>query len=291
MVADRKITPYILVAPALVTLIMTIGYPIAYNMYISFFDWRMIQSSTPQNFVGLGNYIKFFQNPDLFNSFLITIKYAFLGVGCEFLFGFILAIILYEKVFGLKAFRLMFLAPIMATPLVVGLIWKLMWHSEFGIINYFISLLGQDNVAWLARPNTAFFSIVVVEIWQHTPFVFLIIFAGLQVLPKEPYESATIDGATYWNKLFGITIPLMRGPILVAVMFRMIFTLRVFDQIYALTRGGPSEATMVMSLLIYREGFARWRPGYGAAMSIILLLLTILLTLIVIKAIYKKEEI
>ena len=126
--------------------------------------------------------------------------------------------------------------------------------------------------------------------WKYTSFIFLIIYAGLQVLPSDPYEAATIDGATYWNKLFRITLPLIRGPMLVAVVFRMIFTFRVFDQIYALTRGGPSDATMVMSLLIYREGFAQWRPGSGAAMSVILIMITLFFALLLIKAIYKKSE-
>jgi len=290
MVVEKKITPYLLVAPAVIALLLTIGYPIGYNIYISVFDWRMLESAAPLNYVGLGNYIKFFQNPELMHSFFLTLQYAFLGVSLEFLLGLIIALILFEKTYGLKLFRLLLLAPIMATPLVVGLIWKLMWHAEFGVVNYFLSLFGQTKVAWLAHPNTAFACIVVVEVWQYTPFIFLIIFAGLQVLPTEPYEAATIDGASYWDKLFRITLPLIRGPILVAVIFRMIFTLRVFDQIYALTRGGPNDATMVMSLLIYREGFARWRPGYGAAMSIILLMLTMVVTLILVRAIYRRSD-
>jgi multiple sugar transport system permease protein len=290
MIVEKRITPYVLVAPAVIALLLTIGYPIGYNIYISVFNWRMLESATPQNFVGLGNYFRFFKNPELLHSFFLTLQYAFFGVVLEFFLGLVIALVLFEGTYALKAFRLLLLAPIMATPLVVGLIWKVMWHAEFGVVNYFLSLFGQSKIAWLAHPRTAFASIVVVEVWQYTPFIFLIIFAGLQVLPTEPYEAATIDGASYWNKLFRITLPLIRGPILVAVVFRTIFTLRVFDQIYALTRGGPNDATMVMSLLIYREGFARWRPGYGAAMSIILLMLTAVITLALIRAIYKKNE-
>jgi len=290
MSIDKKRTPYLLLAPAVLTLLVTIGYPIGYNLYISLFDWRMLESTTPINFVGLDNYVNFFRNPDMLHSFFITIEYTILGVALEFFLGLILALILFEKTRGFKVFRLLLLVPIMATPLVIGLIWKLMWHAEFGIINYFLSFFGQSKTAWLAHPNTAFIAIVIVEVWKYTSFIFLIIYAGLQVLPSDPYEAATIDGATYWNKLFRITLPLIRGPMLVAVVFRMIFTFRVFDQIYALTRGGPSDATMVMSLLIYREGFAQWRPGSGAAMSVILIMITLFFALLLIKAIYKKSE-
>lgn len=283
----KRIVPYLLIAPSLIMLLATVGYPVIYNFFVSFFDWYILKSPTPVNPVGFANYINYFRDQDFWNSVAVTLKFTLLAVTVEFLFGFGLALALNEMISGVKFLKTALITPIMTTPLVVGLIWKLMWHADFGVVNYFLSLFKKAPVAWLSLSRSAFFAVTTTEIWQNTSFVFLVLFAAVQMLPSEPYEAAIIDGAGYWKRVYYITLPLLRMPILVAIMFRLIFTIRLFDQIWALTRGGPSSATMTLSMLIYKTGFQQFRPGASSTLSIMLLVLTVIISFILVKTLYR----
>jgi multiple sugar transport system permease protein len=186
-------------------------------------------------------------------------------------------------------FRTLLIAPIMATPLVVGLIFKLLWHSDYGVINHYIGLLGIAPVPWLAQPGTAFFAVLATEVWHNTSFVFLVLLGALQLLPQAPFEAAVVDGASAWRRFVHITLPLLRPAILVALLFRMVFTIRLFDEIWALTQGGPLSATETISILIYKSAFHDFRIGHAGALSILLLLMTAALALLLIRLLYRRE--
>jgi multiple sugar transport system permease protein len=269
-------------------LLATVGYPIVYNFVVSFYDWYILKSPKPINPVGFGNYINYFKDREFWGSVGVTLKFTLISVSFEFLIGFGLALMLHELNRSAKFFKTILITPMLVSPLVMGLIWKLMWHADFGVVNYFRSLFALPPVAWLSFPSSAFTAVTITEIWQHTSFVFLVLFAAVQMLPAEPYEAAIIDGAGYWQRVYYITLPLLRMPILVAFMFRLIFTLRAFDKIWALTKGGPNSATMTLSMLMYRTGFMYFRPGASATLSIMLLFLTAIITVIFLKFFFKK---
>lgn len=281
--------PYLLVAPALLALGVTVAYPILYNGYISLFDWNILDSEAPERLVGLGNYRDILADPGFLHSLWVTASFTVVAVGIEFVLGLALAMLVNEQIHARRFVRTMLVAPVMATPLVVGLIFKVLWHAEFGVVNYFLTLVGMAPVNWLSEPSTAFAALVVTEVWHNTAFVFLVLLGALQMLPAEPYEAAIVDGATALQRFRHVTLPLLRPAILVALLFRLVFTIRLFDEVWALTRGGPQSATETVSILIYKAAFEQFRTGYAAALSIVLLALTATLAAVLIKVLYRRE--
>jgi multiple sugar transport system permease protein len=166
----------------------------------------------------------------------------------------------------------------MLPPIVAAVIFKIIYIPDFGIINWFLSLIGIEGIIWEASANTALLSLILVDIWEWTPFMFLILLAGLQAIPLDPYEAAEVDGATKFQIFRDITFPLLRPAVLIALLLRIMDTLRIFDQIFIMTGGGPANATETMSLYIYRHGFRFSNIGYATAMSFIMLILTLLIS-------------
>lgn len=284
-------TPYLLVAPAMLTLAAIVGYPILYNAYISVFDWNILDSDTPERLVGLGNYQAILADPSFLHALWVTGSFTVLAVAIEFALGLSLALLVAEDIHARRFVRTLLVAPVMATPLVIGLIFKVMWHSEFGVVNYGLSLVGIGPVHWLSNPGTAYAALLVTEVWHNTGFVFLILLGALQMLPAEPFEAAMVDGASVGQRFRYVTLPLLRPAILVVLLFRVVFTLRLFDEVWALTRGGPQSATETISILIYRAAFEQFRVSYAAALSILLLGLTAALAFILIRTLYPRDPV
>ncbi|MBS7700485.1 MAG: sugar ABC transporter permease [Chelatococcus sp.] len=278
-----------LVAPAILALAVTVAYPILYNVYISLFDWNILDSDAPEQLVGLGNYRTILADPGFLHSLWITASFTIVAVGIEFVLGLSLAMLVNEQIYGRRLVRTLLVAPVMATPIVVGLIFKVLWHAEFGVVNYLLALIGLGPVHWLSEPTTAFIALLITEVWHNTAFVFLVMLGALQMLPAEPYEAAVVDGASLIQRFRYVTLPLLRPAILVALLFRLVFTIRLFDEVWALTRGGPQSATETISILIYKSAFEQFRMGYAAALSILLLILTAILALILIRVLYRSE--
>ncbi|CQR58937.1 carbohydrate ABC transporter permease [Paenibacillus riograndensis] len=242
-------------------------------------------------FVGLDNFIRLFSGGDAEFWYSVTISLGFMGIVTviELLLGFWLAVLL-DREFKLKflVFACM-IVPIAMTPSITGQVWKLMMNAESGVLNYLLHFIG-GKVIWLSGEN-AFWSTVLVDVWQNTPFVALIIYAGIRSLPTDPYEAAAIDGASRVQIFRNITLPLLWPMILLAVIFRAIDSLKTFDIPYSLTQGGPGSATEFLSLHVYRLGFAQtgW-VGRSAAVSVILLILTTGISMLLIKAYRKGVE-
>ena len=205
-----------------------------------------------------------------------TVVYAAIALTFEFFIGLALALLLNAQMRGRSVIRAVLLLPMMLPAVVVGVVWRLMLNSNFGAVNGTLKGIGinADALTWTASPKLAMASVIVADVWQWTPFMFLILLAGLQAIPQEPYEAALIDGASAWQTFRHVTLPLLKPAILIALLLRTMDLLRVFDQIFILTEGGPGFATETVSLYIYRTAFRFSNFGYAAAMSFVLLLIT-----------------
>ena len=287
---SKPLLPYILVMPALVVLALAVLYPIGFNIYASLHKWNLMDSDLPERFTGLSEYGSVLTDPRILNSLRVTLVMTLLAVAFELSIGLSLALVVNEDIWARRFFRTLLVAPIMATPLVVALIFRLMWHGEFGIINYYLSYVGIAPITWLAGPYTAFFAIFVTEVWHNTAFVFLVILGAMQMLPREPYEAAIVEGASYWQRVRYITLPLLRSAILVSLLFRTVFVIRMFDEVWVLTRGGPNQSTETVSIMLFKSAFETFDVSEAGAISVILLLLTAALALLLIKFGYGKDK-
>jgi multiple sugar transport system permease protein len=288
-VARSRFLPYALTAPALLALAVTVAYPIGFNIFASLHRWNLIESDAPEAFTGLGAFAAILADAAFWHALGVTVTIAVAAVAAEFALGLGLALLVNEDIHASRLIRTLLVAPIMATPLVVALIFRLMWHGEFGIINFGLSLVGSGPVSWLSQPHTALFAVIVTEVWAHTSFVFLVLLGALQMLPREPFEAARVDGARFDQQLRFITLPLLRPAILVALLFRTVFAIRMFDEIWVLTRGGPGDATQSISLLLYKAAFEVFDVSQAAAYSLTLLALTSVLAWLVIRVVYRGE--
>jgi multiple sugar transport system permease protein len=275
----RGITPYLFLAPALVVLVFTCLYPVIKGFELSFFDWRLGTPIESRKFVGWENFIWALQDPALLNSIKVTVIFAIAAVTAELLLGLILAFLLEKGIKGLALFRTVFIVPIMIAPVVVGLIWRYLFDANFGLINYIVRLLGFEPKIWLGTPGLALPAVIVTDIWQWTPFMFILFLAGLQSLPSSPVEAAKVDGATTWQVIRLVKLPLLAPVIWVAVILRLIDAFRSLEVMYIMTFGGPGRETEVLSLNIYKTAFNSQRLGLSAVNAIFLLIFIMLFSI------------
>jgi len=259
---------YLTLLPVLIILFMVTALPIISTLFLSFNKVRGFGQSI---FIGFENYISLAHDRDFWNGLRLSIEYTFLAVGIEFILGFIIALLLNQKIRSIKLFRLLLILPMVITPIVSGLIWRILYNPTFGLINYILSLLGISPKAWLTTPSTALYATVFTDVWQWTPFMFLMIYAGLQALPNEPYEAALVDGASLIQILRYVTIPLLKNIIVLAIIFRSIDAFFTFDAIFALTKGGPGTTTTTLNIYSFYTGFNWLKLGYTAAIAVIML--------------------
>jgi len=277
--SKRHATAFI--GPALFVLVLIVVVPTIFLWYISFTDYELSKVWGEQSFVGLDNFIRLVsgRDHDFWPSVRISLVFLIISVLVEFCLGFAIALLFNRKVWGKRVWMSFLILPMTITPAVIGLMWKLIYNTEYGVYNYLLNLIGIGNVNWLGV-STALLSVIVVDIWQWTPFLSLILYAGLQALPSDPFESAVIDGANSFQVFQFITIPLMKPMISIALFLRIIDALKIFDTVYILTKGGPGNATELLSLQIYRVGFQHtgW-IGRSSAIAIFYLLFSTLIIL------------
>src|SRR5215204_6008707 len=278
--------PVLFIAPALAVLLALSIYPLIYSVTIS------LQQETPAGVIWtFGNFTRLFSDNFFLTAMDHTFVYAIAALACEFLLGLGLALLLNSRIRGRSLFRASLLVPMMLPTVVVGVVWRLMLNPNFGAINGTLKQFGinTDNLTWTASPRLAMLAVIAVDVWQWTPFVFLVLLAGLQAIPQEPYEAALIDGSTRWQTFRHVTLPLLKPSILIVLLLRTMDLLRVFDQIFILTEGGPGFATETISLYLYRTAFRFFDFGYAGAMSFVLLALTNVISAIYIKFLQAKE--
>ena len=284
--ANRELLlPALLIAPAMAVLLSLSIYPLIYSITIS------LQQETPEGSSWtLGNFARLFSDDFFWTALAHTLVYAVAALTCEFALGLGLALLLNQQIRGRGLFRASLLVPMMLPTVVVGVVWRLMLNPDFGAINGTLKQFGinTEGLTWTASSQLAMLSVIAVDVWQWTPFVFLVLLAGLQAIPQEPYEAALIDGSSRWQTFRHVTLPLLKPAILIALLLRTMDLLRVFDQIFILTEGGPGFATETISLYIYRTAFRFFDFGYAAAMSFVLLALTNIISAIYIRFLSHK---
>ncbi len=220
----------------------------------------------------------------IWNTFVFTVS----AVTLEFVIGLGLAHLFYRQLRGESVLRSTLVLPMMIPPILIGLIWLFMYKKDFGIINNMLKLLSIDPITWLSKPSTAMPAIIIADVWQWTPFMFLLLLAGLKSLPVELFESARIDGASSWQIFRYVTVPLLEPIIAIAIIIRFMDAFREFDKIFQLTGGGPGVATETISLFIYRNGFRYFKMGYASALSYLTLIIIVGFSMIYIKALRRS---
>ena len=276
----------LLITPALVVLLSLSIYPLIYSITIS------LQTETADGIKwSVSNFTRLISDTFFVTAMAHTFIYAVVALVFEFLIGLSLALLLNSQIRGRTLFRAALLVPMMLPTVVVGVVWRLMLNPNFGAINGTLKEVGVNTepLIWTASPKLALLSVIAVDVWQWTPFVFLVLLAGLQAIPQEPYEAALIDGSSRWQTFRYVTLPLLKPAILIALLLRTMDLLRVFDQIFILTEGGPGFATETISLYIYRTAFRFFDFGYAAAMSFVLLALTNVISTIYIRFLQTKQ--
>lgn len=214
-----------------------------------------------------------------------------LAVGMEFGAGLGLALLLIRQIAGRKLFSVLFLIPMMVVPVVVGMVWRLLYHTSYGLVNFFLRLCRiSPGVDWLGDASAALFAIIIADIWQWTPLMFLILLGGLLSLPKEPYEAAQLDGASATQIFRYVTVPLLKSIMAIALLLRTIDAFKMFDKIWMLTQGGPGLATENTPLYIYYKAFRYFDMGYAAALSYILLLIVSVIATFLLKSLFVSTE-
>ena len=260
---------FIILLPSLIIIIILTLYPLINVLYLSFYHYSYITGT--KYYVGLANFIRIFNDRYFLKGLENTLNFSIFATFFELLAGFGLALLFNIRFRGKKYLLPVVILPMMLSTMVICATWRAMYHYEYGIINYIFRYLGiGDGVKWLMDRNIAMWSVIMVDIWQLTPFAFLIILAGLQSIPDELHEAARVDGAGAAQVFRHITLPLLKPHILMVVLLRTIDTLKIFDKVYALTGGGPGTATVTMSYYIYREGFTYFNLGRASAASVIM---------------------
>ncbi|MGY4477656.1 carbohydrate ABC transporter permease [Bradyrhizobium sp. USDA 3364] len=262
------------VIPALVVVLAVIVFPWVFTIWMSLQEWKV---GSPTVFVGLANYLRLPTDPRFVEAVGHTLSYTALSVLLPLVFGTLAAVVFHQKFAARGFLRGIFIMPMMATPVAIALVWTMMFHPQLGVLNYLLSLVGLPPQLWVFNPATVIPSLVLVETWQWTPLVMLIVLGGLAAIPTEPYESAQIDGANFWQVFRFITLPLIMPFLFIAGMIRMIDAVKSFDIIFAITQGGPGSASETINVYLYSVAFVYYDLGYGSAIAVVFFLLIVAL--------------
>ena len=278
------------IAPTLILLIALNIFPLLYSLYLSFTEYSAIAKGEPI-WVGLQNYAKLLNDPRVWRYFAITGRFAFLSVGLQTIIGFGLALLLRERFRGSGLVTTLILVPMMLSPVVVGLFWKLIFNPSYGIFNYLIGFTNPSTAPdWLAGTRTALWAVVIVDVWMWSPFVMLLCLSGLKAIPDYLYEAAAIDRASSWFQFRRITLPQVMPLLLIAVLFRTIEALKSFDLVMGLTGGGPGDETELVAVNLYRTAFqGQWRTSTASALAYMVLIVIIAISNVYIRNLNKAK--
>jgi multiple sugar transport system permease protein len=283
----KKYLPYLIVLPALV-LTLPVLIPFIQSIYYSMTTFSL--SNPIKNFIWFENYVWLFTDPEFWNSVRVSFVYAGTAVGIELLLGLLIAVLLNQETLLAKIFRPLLLMPLMIAPIIGTLMWKLMMSPEFGVLNYFLSAFGARDFQWASAANSAMFSVVLIDIWMFTPFIALLLLAGLRSMPAPPFEAAMVDGASKWFIFKNLTIPMLMPFIIVAVVFRLIDSLRQFDIIFGLTKGGPGSKLMNFQVSAYTTSFTYTKISDGSALMLINWLIVYIISMFLVKFWRKSQD-
>lgn len=280
---------YLLLLPALLLICLLILYPTAETLYNSFFYYRTQTAAQGIRFAGLGNYIKLLKDGFFWDSLIWTVLFTILSVGLELIIGMFLAVLMSQKIPGQKLIRGTILIPWAMPMIVAGIIWGQVFSPD-GFLNNILRTAGflERNIPWLGSAQTAKIATLVADIWKNTPYMSLLLMAGMITIDRQYYEAAKIDGAGSWKQFWCITLPLIKPTMMVTVLFRIISAMRVYDLIVAMTNGGPGGSTTTVSMYAMNTYFTYGNIGYGSAMSVVLLIISVIISLFFVDSLQSR---
>lgn len=283
---DKNIQ-WIFPLPAVLFILLMMAFPVVFTLGVSLTNWSMVAGGVSR-FVGLENYTNMLKDERFWNAFANTLYFTALTMIAETVLGVAIAVILDRNFIGKGLVKTIFLLPMVTTPVAIGLAWTLFYEPTIGLANYALKLFGLPLSKWIAAEGSVIPSIAIVDIWQWTPMIVLIVLAGLAGLPRDPFESAIVDGAKSRQIFFRITLPLLTPTILVAVVLRSIEAFKTFDIIYSMTGGGPGYSSETLNILAYKQGFGYYK--FGVASSTLFALFFIVLTSSLIVLLIRKKR-
>ncbi|GAC1347238.1 MAG: sugar ABC transporter permease [Acetobacteraceae bacterium] len=276
--------PFIL--PAGLVVVAVILFPWVFTLFMSVHDWHV---GGARSFAGLDNYARMFSDERFQLAAVRTLYFTLLSVLLPLVFGVAAAVCFHRNFPGRGIARTIFILPMMATPVAIALVWTMMFHPQLGVLNYLLTSVGLPPSAWVYAPETVIPTLVMVETWQWTPLVMLIVLGGLASLPTDPYEAAVLDGANLWQVFWHVTLPLVWPFIIVAAVIRGIDALKAFDTIFVISNGGPGTASETLNILLYLQAFSFYDMGYASAIVVVFFVLILLITLMMLYARQRRE--
>jgi multiple sugar transport system permease protein len=271
---------WVFAVPAAAIVLLVILFPWVFTLFMSVHDWK-VTGATP--FVGLANYARMLQDERFQSAIVRTLWFTLAAVIVPVLLG-VWAAVCFAANFKFRGVaRTVFILPMMATPVAISLVWTMMFHPQLGVLNYLLTSVGLPPSTWVYDSSTVIPTLVMVETWQWTPLVMLIVLGGIASLPQDPYEAATIDGASAWQMFRHITLPLAWPFIMVATVIRLIDALKTFDTIYVITLGGPGTSSETLNIMLYQTAFAYYDLGYGSAIVVVFFLLILLISMLLLR--------
>ena len=278
-----------LILPAVVAMLFVLIFPLIFSLKTSLTRY-MLNRPDLREFYGLNNYEEVLLDPRIYETLWVTVKFSLAALAIELLLGYLLASCLMRVPKWKNVIMSMLMVPMMISPIAVGLIWKLLLHPDLGIVNYVLDVIGIGGADWLSMPHTALMTIVMIEVWQWTPFVMILIYAGLLSMPEEPFEAATIDGASGWQRFRYLTLPFLRYVLVVVAALRLIDLFKTYDLIFILTRGGPGSSTETFAYYIFYLGFIKLNLGQAAAASYLFVFIVTIFTAFLFNRLGRVEE-
>lgn len=278
----------LLLLPSVAYLVVMTIFPTVYSFWLSL---RQYNLSTPQlaHYVGLRNYRRLLHDDLFWKSFRVSLTFTVSVLVLEFVLGFLIATLLDRKMRGIGIVRTLYVIPVFASPVAMGLTWRYMYQPSYGFIDYVLSAVGLSRINWLADVHWAMPAVVIADIWQWTPFVALILLAGMQSISTEVAEAAELDGLSRWQFLWKMVLPLIRPIVVVIGLIRLIDALKTFDLIYIITRGGPGTTTYTLPLHAYSIGFASFLMGQSAAIAWVVVIIINVFTIIFLRILAREQ--
>ena len=272
----------LMLMPATILLVGLTLFPFIVSLILSFTDYSLLRPGQTK-FIFLDNYIELMKTDEFWIALRVTVVFTVLAVLVQVVLGVVFATLLHNENTNVSLLRTLYLLPLAITPIAATFTFRLMFNPSLGVLNYFMKLLGLEPQAWLASPNTAMLSLIIVDTWQWTPFILLICLGGLASLPSEPFEAAKVDGASSWQIFIKITVPMLYPFIGLALLFRSIDAFKTFDIIYVLTSGGPGILTRTLNLYAFKHGIEYLSMGYAGSIAIVMLIITIVVAQIFLR--------
>lgn len=275
---DKNIR-YIFTLPAIIFMLLMICFPIIYTVGVSLTNWNL-SNPAKISFIGIRNYLYLFSNLRFWLATWRTLYFSIVAVIVETILGVGIACFLNREFKGVNLVKTLFMLPMIVTPVAIAFVWMLIYQPTIGFANYILVVLHMPPQLWLSSQATALNSLMVIDVWEWTPFIMLIVLAGLTTLPKEPFESAAVDGANAWTVFTKITLPMVMPTIIVAILIRLIDCLKTFDIIYSTTLGGPGTASETLNIYSYVLGFQYLDMGKGSALVLIFLIIVAIISVL-----------